>query len=250
MIAIPTTAGTSSEITNVCALIDTQRVVKYVIIDNKIIASDIIADPELTLTMPKSVTAATGMDAITHAMESYISNMATPLTEYHSLKGLKILFENIRRAYEDGSNLDAREQMMLGCIITGFGFSNANLGMVHAIAHTLSAHFAIAHGMANAAVLPYVMEFNMPACRKKMAQIAEAIGLKNSGDATADSAAVVQALKELCDAVGIQTLSQLGIHREDFDVIAADALKEAPLQFNPRQNVSKEDILFILESAY
>lgn len=122
--------------------------------------------------------------------------------------------------------------------------------MVHAIAHTLSAHFAIAHGMANAAVLPYVMEFNMPACRKKMAQIAEAIGLKNSGDATADSAAVVQALKELCDAVGIQTLSQLGIHREDFDVIAADALKEAPLQFNPRQNVSKEDILFILESAY
>lgn len=250
LIAIPTMAGTSSEITNVCALIDTQRVVKYVIIDNKIIASDIIADPELTLTMPKSVTAATGMDAITHAMESYISNMATPLTEYHSLKGLKILFENIRRAYEDGSNLDAREQMMLGCIITGFGFSNANLGMVHAIAHTLSAHFAIAHGMANAAVLPYVMEFNMPACRKKMAQIAEAIGLKNSGDATADSAAVVQALKELCDAVGIQTLSQLGIHREDFDVIAADALKEAPLQFNPRQNVSKEDILFILESAY
>ena len=89
LIAIPTTAGTSSEITNVCALIDTQRVVKYVIIDNKIIASDIIADPELTLTMPKSVTAATGMDAITHAMESYISNMATPLTEYHSPQGFK-----------------------------------------------------------------------------------------------------------------------------------------------------------------
>ncbi len=160
LIAIPTTAGTSSEITNVSALIDTEKVVKYVVIDNNIVASEVIADPEFTITAPPGVTAATGMDAITHAVESYISREATPLTEYHSLAGLQILYKNIVEAVENGANRDAREQMMLGCIITGFGFSNANLGLVHGIAHTLSAHFGLAHGMANAAVLPYVMEYN------------------------------------------------------------------------------------------
>lgn len=250
LIAVPTTAGTSSEITNVSALIDTQKIIKYVIIDDKIIASDIIADPELTLTMPKQVTASTGMDAITHAIESYVSNMATPLTAYNSLKGLEILFRNIGTAYEDGANIQARENMMLGCIITGFGFSNANLGMVHAIAHTLSAHFGIAHGMANASILPYVVEFNGSSCGSKMSDMAEAIGIEISGDVSQDSAALVQSLKDLCQRVGIKTLSQLGVSREDFDVIACDAMKEAPLQFNPRQDVSREDILDILEKAY
>ena len=182
LIAIPTTAGTSSEITNVSALIDTEKVIKYVVIDNKIVATDVIADPELTLTMPVSVTAATGMDAITHAAESYISNMATPLTEYNSLKGLQVLYDNLPDAVENGSNMDAREQMMLGCIITGFGFSNANLGFVHGIAHTLSAHFGLAHGMANATVLPYVMRFNAEGCPEKMVKMAETIGLETTGD--------------------------------------------------------------------
>ena len=157
LVAIPTTAGTSSEITNVSALLDTQSVVKYVIIDNKLTPDYVIADPELTLSMPLSVTAGTGMDAITHALESYISNMANPLSEYHSLKAFQILCENFPKVVEDGSNIYAREQMMLGCIIAGYGFSNANLGLVHGIAHTLSAHFGMAHGLANAAVLPHVM---------------------------------------------------------------------------------------------
>lgn len=167
LIAIPTTAGTSSEITNVVALTDTQAVCKYVIIDNKIVADKVIADPEFTKTMPPSVTAATGMDAITHAVESYISNMATPLTEYHSLKSFQIFHENLPKAVADGTDMQARENMMLGCIIAGFGFSNANLGLVHGIAHTLSAHFHLAHGMANATVLPYVMEYNADSCPER-----------------------------------------------------------------------------------
>lgn len=171
LIAIPTTAGTSSEITNVSALIDTEKVIKYVVIDNNIVASDVIADPELTKTVPQSVTAATGMDAITHAVESYISNMATPLTEYNALKGLEILYHNLPKVCENGADMDAREQMMLGCIITGFSFSNANLGLVHGIAHTLSAHFGLPHGMANACVLPYVMKYNAESCPEKMAQV-------------------------------------------------------------------------------
>lgn len=250
LIAIPTTAGTSSEVTNVSALIDTEKVVKYVVIDNHIVPSDVIADPEFTKTAPASVTAATGMDAITHAVESYISNMATPLTEYNSLKGLEILYNNITRAVKDADDMEVREQMMLGCIITGFAFSNANLGMVHAIAHTLSAHFGLAHGMANAIVLPYVMEFNAESCPEKMVELAKAIHLPVSGNLDADKYLLANELKKLIKELNVKTLSEQGIDRKDFDMLAEDVLKEPVLGFNPRQNVTKEDVLEILEKAF
>lgn len=250
LIAIPTTAGTSSEITNVSALIDTEKVIKYVVIDNNIVASDVIADPDFTRTVPTGVTAATGMDAITHAVESYISNMATPLTEYNSLKGLEILHENLPKVVKDGSDMDAREQMMLGCIITGFGFSNANLGLVHGIAHTLSAHFGLAHGMANATVLPYVMEYNADSCPEKMVDLAKAINLPITGNLDEDKLLLAKDLKRLTTELGIKTLSEQGIKKEDFDMLAEDVLKEPVLGFNPRQNITKEDVLAILEKAF
>ena len=250
LIAIPTTAGTSSEITNVSALIDTKKVVKYVVIDNNIVASDVIADPEFTRTVPAGVTAATGMDAITHAVESYISNMATPLTEYNSLKGLQILHKNITKAVKNGEDMEAREQMMLGCIITGFGFSNANLGLVHGIAHTLSAHFGLAHGMANATVLPYVMEYNAHSCPGKMAELAKAIELPVSGDLEKDKFLIADELKKLNEELKIKTLSEQGIQKKDFEMLAEGVLKEPVLGFNPRQNITKDDILAILGKAY
>ena len=250
LIAIPTTAGTSSEITNVSALIDTEKVCKYVVIDDKIVPSKVIIDPEFTRTMPVSVTAATGMDAITHAVESYISNMATPLTRYNSLKGLQILYENLPKVVADGNDMAAREQMMLGCVITGFGFSNANLGLVHGIAHTLSAHFQLPHGMANACVLPYVMEFNAESCPEEMTELARAIGLETSGDAAADKYLLAEELKKLIGLLGIRTLSQQGIKEADFDMLAEDVLKEPVLNFNPRQDITKEQILEILKKAY
>ncbi|MFV0363883.1 MAG: iron-containing alcohol dehydrogenase family protein [Suipraeoptans sp.] len=250
LIAVPTTAGTSSEITNVSALIDTEKTIKYVVIDNKITPSDVIADPEFTKTMPASVTAATGMDAITHAVESYISNRATPLTEYNSLKGLELIYNNIEKVIENGADMDAREAMMLGCIITGFGFSNADLGMVHAIAHTLSAHFHLAHGMANATVLPYVMDFNAQACPEKMRDLAKVMGLEISGDIDKDKYLVARELLRLTKALNIQTLSQQGIKKQDFDMLADDVLNEPVLGFNPRQNVTKEQVICILEKAF
>lgn len=250
LIAIPTTAGTSSEITNVSALIDTEKVIKYVVIDNKIVASDVIADPDFTKTVPAGVTAATGMDAITHAVESYISNMATPLTEYNSLKGLEILHKNLPKVVKDGSDMDAREQMMLGCIITGFGFSNANLGLVHGIAHTLSAHFGLVHGMANATVLSYVMEYNAGSCPEKMVDLAKAIKLPVTGNLDEDKLLLAKELKRLTTELGIKTLEEQGIKKEDFDMLADDVLKEPVLGFNPRQNITKEDILAILEKAF
>lgn len=249
LIAIPTTAGTSSEITNVVALTDTQAVCKYVIIDNKIVADHVIADPEFTKTMPPSVTAATGMDAITHAVESYISNMATPLTEYHSLKGLQIFYENLPKAVADGSDMEARENMMLGCIIAGFGFSNANLGLVHGIAHTLSAHFHLAHGMANATVLPYVMEYNADSCPEKMVDLAKAINLPVSGDIEKDKYLLAEELLKLTKSLGIKTLSEQGIEEKDLDMLADDVLKEPVLGFNPKQGITKEDVLSILRKA-
>lgn len=249
-IAIPTTAGTSSEITNVSALIDTEKVIKYVVIDNHIVPTDVIADPDFTRTVPAGVTAATGMDAITHAVESYISNEATPLTEYNSLKGLQILYENLPKVVADGTDMEAREQMMLGCIITGFGFSNANLGLVHGIAHTLSAHFGLAHGMANATVLPYVMEYNAQSCPEKMIQLAQAIGIEMSGKKEEDQYALAEELKKLIKKLQIKTLSEQGIKEEDFDMLAEDVLKEPVLGFNPRQGITKEDILAILRKAY
>ena len=250
LIAIPTTAGTSSEITNVSALTDTEAVCKYVVIDNKITPSYVIADPEYTRTMPKGVTAATGMDAITHAVESYISNMATPLTKYNSIQGLKIFYENLPKVVKDGNNMEARENMMMGCVITGFGFSNANLGLVHGIAHTLSAHFHLAHGMANAVVLPYVMAYNAPSCPDEMIELAKAIDLPMTGDKDKDMYALSDALLAMTKKLGIKTLSEQGIKKEDFDMLADDVLKEPVLNFNPKQGVTKEDVLELLKKAF
>ena len=146
--------------------------------------------------------------------------------------------------------MEAREQMMLGCIITGFAFSNANLGFVHAIAHTLSAHFGLAHGMANACVLPYVMAYNSEAVPEEMAELAEAIGLKRSGDLEKDRLLLSDALLELIRSLKIRTLSEQGIEKKDFEMLAEDVLKEPVLGFNPRQGVTKEDVIAILEQAY
>ena len=249
LIAIPTTAGTSSEITNVVALTDTKAVCKYVIIDNKIVADKVIADPEFTKTMPAGVTAATGMDAITHAVESYISNMSTALTEYHSIKALQIFHEYLPKAVANGSDMEAREKMMLGCLIAGFGFSNANLGLVHGIAHTLSAHFHLAHGVANATVLPYVMEYNADSCPEKMVNLAKAIDLPVSGDLAKDKYLLSKELLKMTKTVGIKTLSGLGVEEKDFEMIAEDVLKEPVLGFNPKQGVTKEDVISILKKA-
>lgn len=254
LIAIPTTAGTSSEITNVAALVDTKSVRKYVVIDNKIVADKVIADPEFTRTVPAGVTAATGLDAITHAVESYISNEATYLTKYNSLRGLQIFYENLPKVYENGNDMDAREKMMLGCIVVGFGFSNANLGLVHAIAHTLSAHFGLAHGVANACVLPYVTAFNAEKCPKEMIEMAKAINLPLTGDEEKDKFALANELGRMVKEMGIRPLHEQGreqkITEADFDIIATDALKEGPLHFNPRQDVTKETIIEILKKAF
>ena len=254
LIAVPTTAGTSSEITNVSALVDTKSVRKYVVIDNKLVPDKVICDPEFTRTVPPFVTAATGLDAITHAVESYVSNCSNSLTKYNSLRALQIFHKNLPLAYADGNNMEARENMMLGCIIVGFGFSNANLGLVHAIAHTLSAHFGLAHGDANATVLPYVTAFNAEKCPKEMIEMAAAIGLPLTGNEEEDKFALSGELLRMVKDMNIKPLREQGrqtkITEDDFEMIASEALLEGPMHFNPRQDVTKEDIIEILKKAF
>ena len=248
LIAIPTTAGTSSEVTNVTALIDNKKICKYVIIDSKIIPSDVIVDVTFTETLPASIAAATGMDAITHAVESYISNESSKLTEYQSLEALKIFFENLPKVVQNNDE-SARENMLLGCIIVGYAFSNANLGLVHGIAHTLSAHFKLPHGMANAAILPYVMEYNAPSCSKKMIELGKIIQKENSKEDEITEFTFVEKLKELNSILKIKTLSEQGIHASDIEMLAEETLKEPVLNFNPRKEITKEDVIKIIEKA-
>lgn len=250
LIAIPTTAGTSSEVTDVIALIDSSRTRKMVILGKNVGANYAIVDPKLTVSMPPSVTAATGMDAITHAVESYLSVNASGLTEYHALTGFKILYENIQKVVENGNDIEARKQMLLGCLITGFSFNNADLGLVHGIAHTLSAHFNLPHGMANAAVLPFVMEYNAEAVPERLVDLAKAIGLETTGNLDTDKLLAAQALKELSRSIGIKTLQQQGVPSSAFDRLAEDVLVEPVLNFNPRKNITKADVMKILEQAF
>lgn len=250
LIAIPTTAGTSSEITNVIALINEEEVRKYVIVGNHVGATHAVVDPLLTTGLPAGITAATGIDALTHAIESYVSNNGSDLTRYSSLEAARIFFHNLPLAVENGSDVDAREEMMRGCVIVGFAFNNADLGLVHGIAHTLSAHHGLPHGVANALVLPYVMEYNAKKIPEKYKELGEAMGCCSSYEsAGAGARKTCQAVLALVRRVGIKTIREYGITEVDLDVLAADAVHEGAVMFNPVQP-TKEDILEILKKAF
>ncbi|MCR4441784.1 MAG: iron-containing alcohol dehydrogenase [Peptococcaceae bacterium] len=250
LIAIPTTAGTSSEVTRVTVITDTKQIKKMVILGQNVGATYALIDPLLTLGLPPAITAATGMDALTHAIESYTSVTASVATEINSLKAIEIIVNNLPEAVKNGSNKEARSNMMLGCLLAGIAFCNADLGLVHAIAHPLSAHCGLAHGDANAAMLPYVVSYNAAVVPEKTKDIAEAMGIDVEGKSAAEAADMAfKAIKELSKEIGIRTLKDLGVPRTIFNTIAEDALKEGALMFNPRKP-SKGEILALLEQAF
>ncbi len=225
--AIPTTAGTGSEATIGAVISDSITHKKELVIDTKIVPLVAALDPELMKGLPPAITAATGMDALTHLIESYLSGMANEESDYYSRSGIQMIFENLPKVYKRGNNIKAREKMALASYYGGLTINIAGLGYVHAFAHQLGAKYRIPHGESNAKVLPYVLDFAKEACQTRLAELARCTGLGERNDCESVLAeAFIKHLKELIASLDIaSTIPQ--IKRSDFPDIIQSAFKEA-----------------------
>lgn len=236
IIAVPTTAGTGSEITRFTVITDTERKVKMLIQGAGLIPKVALLDPELTLSMPAHVTAATGMDALTHAIEAYVSKIATPLSDVHALEAIRLIGEHLVTAVTAPDNLTAREGMLRGQMQAGMAFGNASVGLVHSMSRPLGAHFGIPHGQGNAMLLPVVVDYNRLAAPERYRDIALALGEDVDGLTLRDAAkSAALALEDLFDDTGLERrLSAFGVKESDIDRLAADALASGSTKMNPR----------------
>lgn len=251
VIALPTTAGTAAEVTINYVITDEKSVKKMVCVDPNDIPVVAVIDAELMAGMPRSLTAATGMDALTHAVEGYITKGAWEMSDMFELKAVELIAKHLPGAAADPSDLIAREGMALAQYIAGMGFSNVGLGVVHGMAHPLGAFYDIPHGVANALLLPYVMEYNAPAVMDKYVDIARAMGVDICGKSREEAAlSAVAAVKKLAVSVGIpQKLHELGVKEEDLPRLAQSAFDDVCTPGNPRE-ATVEDILAIYRKAY
>lgn len=250
IIALPTTAGTAAEVTINYVITDEENHKKMVCVDPNDIPAIAIVDAELMYTLPKSLTAATGLDALTHAIEGLITKGAWEMSDMFEIKAIEMIARYLETAVAEPSNAEARNGMAVAQYIAGMAFSNVGLGVVHGMAHPLGARFDIPHGVANALLLPIVMEFNAPAALEKYVEIAKAMNVYVPG-MTAEQAAdaAVNAVKELSVKVGIpQHLSELGIKESDLEMLAADAFADVCTPGNPRE-VNKEIIYDLYKKA-
>lgn len=249
-IAINTTAGTASEMTRFCIITDTDRHVKMAIVDWRTTPNVAINDPILMVGMPPALTAATGMDALTHAVEAYVSTIATPVTDSAALMAIKLISENLRNAVANGQNMVARDKMAYAEFLAGMAFNNASLGYVHAMAHQLGGFYNLPHGVCNAILLPHVCQFNLIACPERFADIATAMGEKVDGLSTRAAADVaIKAIQQLSVDVGIPTgLTALDVKEEDLNVMAENAMKDACSFTNPR-TATLEDVIQVYRNA-
>ncbi|HEX9907525.1 MAG TPA: iron-containing alcohol dehydrogenase [Thermoplasmata archaeon] len=250
-VAIPTTAGTGSEATVWAVFIDPKRKFKTGIQNPGLIANVAILDPEMTRTMPANVTAATGMDALTHAIEAYVSVYANPLTEAYCVRAISLAARSLRKAVKDGDDIGARSDMLLSSYMAGSAFSNSSLGIVHTLAEAMGGYYRIPHGMTNALMLPHVMEFNLKASTDKFAEIANLMGARTAGLGKRDAALLsVKAVSRLCDDVGLpRRLRDVGVMREDFRNLVDIADRWANLSGNPRE-ISRSQIEHLYKKAY
>lgn len=240
IIAVPTTAGTAAEVTINYVITDTQKNRKMVCVDPKDIPVVAVVDPDMMSSMPKGLTAATGMDALTHAIEGYITAGAWELSDMFHLKAIEIISNSLRGAVENTP--EGREGMALGQYVAGMGFSNVGLGIVHSMAHPLGALYDTPHGVANAIILPTVMEYNAPATGEKYRNIAKAMGVDGVDGMTLDEArkAAVNAVKKLSKDVGIPENLKDIVKPEDVDFLAQSAYDDACRPGNPRETSVEE----------
>ncbi|WP_313180452.1 lactaldehyde reductase [Lacrimispora sp.] len=247
IIAVPTTAGTAAEVTINYVITDVEKKRKFVCVDPHDIPIVAIVDPDMMSSMPKGLTAATGMDALTHAIEGYITKGANPITDMFNLKAVELIGKSLRGAVENTA--EGREGMALGQYITGMGFSNCGLGIVHSMAHALGAVYDTPHGVANAILLPTIMEFNAGTTGEKYRDIARAMGVEGTEKMTEEEyrKAAVDSVKKLSADVGIPAdLTQI-VKKEDVQFLAESAAADACAPGNPRE-ASLEDIMKLYQS--
>jgi alcohol dehydrogenase len=250
LITINTTAGTASEMTIFCIITDEERHIKMAIVDKNTNPTIAVNDSLLMTAMPKSLTAATGMDALTHAVEAYVSTAATPVTDACAVQAISLISNYLRLAVEDGSNSIARDKMAYAEYLAGMAFNNASLGYVHAMAHQLGGFYNLPHGVCNAVLLPHVQRYNSKVVPGRLKDIAEAMGVDVSNLSAEEGA--VKALNEiekLSKDVGIPAgLSELGAKETDIEVLSQNALKDACGITNPIQ-ATLEEIMDIFKAA-
>ena len=249
-IAVNTTAGTGSELTRFCIITDTSRKVKMAIVDWRVTPTIAINDPLLMAGMPPGLTASTGMDALTHAVEAYVSTIATPVTDACALKAIELVSKNLRAAVANGGDMIARDNMAYAEYLAGMAFNNASLGHVHAMAHQLGGFYDLPHGVCNAILLPHVERFNMIAKVDRFVDIARAMGEKVDGlSARVAAEKAIDAIKTLSKDIGIPSgLSELGVKEKDLRTMAENAQKDACGLTNPRCP-SLEDVINIYKAA-
>ncbi|QJY38755.1 L-threonine dehydrogenase [Vibrio europaeus] len=250
LIAINTTAGTASEMTRFCIITDEERHIKMAIVDKHTTPLISVNDPELMLAKPASLTAATGMDALTHAVEAYVSIAATPITDAVAIKAIELIQAHLRKAVENGDDIEAREQMAYAQFMAGMAFNNASLGYVHAMAHQLGGFYDLPHGVCNAILLPHVQRYNAQICPERLRDVAKAMGVEVEGlSAEQGAEAAIDAIVALAKDVGIPAgIQELGAKSEDIPVLADNALKDACGFTNPKQ-ATHEEISAIFEAA-
>ncbi len=233
LVCIPTTSGSAADVSQFAIINDTVRQVKIAIVSKAMVPDVSLIDPELTVTMPPDLTANTGMDALTHAVEAFVSNASSPITDQLALSAIRRVFVSLPRAMNEPRDITARAQMQLACLEAGLAFSNAILGAVHALAHSLGGLLDLPHGECNAILLPPVMAFNAPSCPERFEAMARTLGLDfGPGEA---AGAMIQAVEELKKRLGLtRTLSAIGVRPEDLDRLAEKALKDPCLLTNPR----------------
>ncbi|MDQ7843514.1 MAG: iron-containing alcohol dehydrogenase [Armatimonadota bacterium] len=250
-VAVPTTAGTGSEVTIFSVITDRARKFKMTIGSLHTVPQVALCDPTLTVSMPPALTAATGMDALTHAIESYSNTVHNPIASALALEAIRLIGRSLRTAFSNGTDLRARTEMLLASTMAAMAFTRTRLGNVHAMSHPLGAHFDVPHGVANAVLLPTVMAWNLVACHDTYPQVAAALGERVEGLSPREaSEAAVEAVRRLARDVQIpERLRDLGVTREAIPKMTEDAMKSGNVLVNPRTTTAA-DIAALFEAAY
>jgi len=250
LVAINTTAGTASEMTRFCIITDEERHIKMAIVDKNTTPIISVNDPILMLDKPAGLTAATGMDALTHAVEAYVSTIATPVTDACALQAITLVSDHLRGAVENGKDEYKRDRMAYAQFLAGMAFNNASLGYVHAMAHQLGGFYDLPHGVCNAVLLPHVQEYNAQVAPSRLKDVAKAMGVNVESMTDSEGAqAAINAIKLLSSDIGIPAgLTDLGAKKEDLTILSENALKDACGLTNPKQ-ATLEEIIAIYTNA-